>query len=88
MYLPPDRVFGRIEKEVRRKEVIVKPEDYYLLFEEQGKLQKLGDEECVVSDWKSESSRVMKNTSSWHFKLSQCKILSLKKSIKGDIVVV
>ena len=86
-YLPPDRVFGRIEKEVRRKEVIVKPEDYYLLFEEQGKLQKLGDGECVVSDWKSESSRVMKNTSSWHFKLSQCKRLSLKKSIKGDIVV-
>lgn len=86
-YLPPDRVFGRIEKEVRRREVIVKPEDYYLLFEKQGTVQRLGGAECVVSDWKTESSRIMKNTSSWHFKLSQCKRISLKKTIKGGIVV-
>jgi len=31
-YMPPDRVFGRIEKELRKRENIVSPSEYYAIF--------------------------------------------------------
>jgi len=32
-YMPPDRVFGRIEKELRKRENIVSPSEYYAIFD-------------------------------------------------------
>ena len=32
-YMPPDRVFGRIEKELNKKETIISPQEYYTVFE-------------------------------------------------------
>lgn len=34
-YMPPDRVFGRIEQKLRKKENIVSPNEYYEVFKEQ-----------------------------------------------------
>lgn len=41
-YMPPDRVFGRIERKLRRKTVMKTPKDYYNIFEEHGRLHILG----------------------------------------------
>lgn len=67
--------------------MIVIHEDYYLLFEEQGKLQKLGDAEGVVSDEKVHHSVSWKILPVDIVQLSQCKRLLLKKTIKRIIFV-
>lgn len=33
--MPPDRVFGRIEQKLRKKENIVSPNQYYVIFKEE-----------------------------------------------------
>lgn len=45
-YMPADRVFGRVEKRIRAKNVIKSPNEYYDLYSSIGTVRKLG------SDWK------------------------------------
>lgn len=33
---------------------MIKAEDYHFLFERQGQLQKLGEEDCIANGWKTE----------------------------------
>lgn len=42
-YLSSDEVFGTIEKELCKREVMIKPENYHIVFDRQGQLQKLGE---------------------------------------------
>lgn len=41
-FIPPDRVFGRVEKVIRRKDVITTPEEYYKILSKQGRVKVLG----------------------------------------------
>lgn len=45
-FLPADRVFGRVEKELRRHPIITTPEEYIEYYSQFGQVKKLG------SDWK------------------------------------
>jgi hypothetical protein len=45
-YLPPDRVFGNIEKAIKRKETVVEPQEYRQVFESFGSVRALGD--CLL----------------------------------------
>lgn len=85
-YLPPDRVFGRIEKVVRSKEVIVTPEEYFEIFSDEGKVIRLGSVECLVRNWKETAKLTLKATSAWHFKISQCKRLYIKRSKSKSVL--
>ena len=39
-FLPPDRVFGNIEKVLKRKEVIADPSEYHAVFEQYATVRK------------------------------------------------
>lgn len=84
-YIPPDRVFGMIEKKIKKVERIIKPEEYINIFKEFGTTIELGTE-CPVFDWKSESEIYLKNCSNWRFKIRQTKKIILKRTNKNTIL--
>lgn len=43
-YLPADRVFGRVEKELRKKSTILNKEDYEKVYEKHGTVRKCGED--------------------------------------------
>lgn len=81
-FMPPDRVFARIEKAVKSKESIVSPAEYIEIFEQFGVL-KLGTENCPVLDFKHETNTYCKLPGSWHFKFNPTKRFLLTKSKNG-----
>lgn len=51
-FLPADRVFGRVEKEIRTKPVIISKDEYYSIYNNHGEVRKLG-EDWTILDIKS-----------------------------------
>lgn len=58
-FLPPDRVFGLVEKEIRRMEIICHQLQYLDIIEKQSQVVKLGENNCQDFDWKSEKTTVV-----------------------------
>lgn len=83
-YMPPDRIFGHIEKVVKRKNVIVEPAEYLQIFNDYGTVIEAKD--IIVYDWKSSVSDVVKPPHSWHFKFAEAKRFILKR-FKSKILV-
>lgn len=88
-FLPADRVFGVIEKKIRRTEVVVKPEEYVEIFKQSATVFHLG-QDCKVLDWKNAAESVIKPVGKWHFQFLKCKRFHLKRSagnvlIKGEV---
>nr|CAI5850893.1 unnamed protein product [Callosobruchus analis] len=81
-FLPADRVFAFIEKDVKKLDTIVLPEKYYSIFRKYGTLKKLGVE-WHAQNWKKEAGDVLKPTSSLHFKIKSCKRIILTRSKTG-----
>lgn len=50
-YLPVDRVFGRVEKMLRKTEQVILPTEYHTIFEQVGHVYILGKDWCPY-DWK------------------------------------
>lgn len=71
-FIPPDRVFGLIEKDIRKTPVIVEPGQYDDLIKKHATVRKL-DVDWRVFDWRAEARRVVKNPSSWHFVFNKAK---------------
>lgn len=61
-FLPSDRVFGLIEKELKKIEQILEPQEYIDVFEKYGTVIKLGTD-CIVADWKKSKRRNFQTTS-------------------------
>ncbi|XP_057671231.1 uncharacterized protein LOC130902959 [Diorhabda carinulata] len=72
-FLPPDRVFGRIERSIKKRESIVNPNEYIEIFEESGTVRQFGNNNLLVYNWKSALGKILKPTAQWHFKISLCK---------------
>lgn len=87
-FLPPDRVFARIEKRTRKKEEIILPEEYIRIFEEHGTVIRLGGKECVNFDWKNAMIDIQKKPGVWHFKFNQCKRFILKYNRSANTISV
>lgn len=77
-FMPADRVFGHIEKEIKKKEVIVQPSEYLDIYQNHGKVIKLGYD-CPVKDWKTYAKNTTKLPGQYHFKFSDCKRYYLKR---------
>lgn len=77
-FLPPDRVFGNIEKVIRKCEVIANPLDYLNIIKTHSTVIMMG-RDCEVSDWRQSSQNVYRPTGSWHFGFQRCKRFFLKK---------
>lgn len=71
-FMPADRIFGYIEKDVKNKEVILNPSEYINIYKRYGTVRKLGVD-YSVKDWKSYSKEIMKPPSQYHFKFAECK---------------
>lgn len=89
-FLPPDRVFGRIEKVIRKTETVITPDEYINIFNQFGNVKKLGTE-IPVFDWKSSVQECIKPPGSWHFRFSQAKRFifvkdqNMKVLLQGEI---
>lgn len=86
-FLPSDRIFGRIEQQLKRKEVIASPEEYEKVFANFGTVIRMGIN-CDVADWKQEAYRIFKGTASWHFKFSVTKRIILNRAKNGMNVLI
>lgn len=84
-FLPSDRVFGRIERKLKKMPIITNPNTYIELFEENAVVLKL--ENCHIRDWKKSVKECFKGVQSWHFKFSQCKRIVIEKQGKGNVTV-
>lgn len=71
-FIPPDRVFARIEKVIRKHEVISNPQEYIEILRDHGTVFNLGDE-IPVLDWRKEATSNLKSPGNWHFKFNQTK---------------
>lgn len=86
-YIPPDRVFAQIEKEIRKHEVISGPQQYIDIISKYSTVNNLGTD-FEVLDWKTASQEVFKPVGSWHFQFKLCKRYILKRSKKpGNVLI-
>ncbi|CAF4843131.1 unnamed protein product [Pieris macdunnoughi] len=84
-FLPADRVFGNVERELKRKEVIVQPEEYHNIFNKYGLVVQME----MVYDWKNALHDVIKPPGLWHFQFAQSKRFFINKNgnkvkVKGE----
>lgn len=84
-YIPPDRLFGQIEKLIKKKPEVTSPEQYVEIIQKWGKVYILGVD-APVFDWKSKVQLVMKPPSQWHFKFQMSKRIIISKNNTGVVV--
>lgn len=85
-FIPPDRVFAQTEKEARKREVLVEPDDYIKIIEKRSTVVRMGSD-CPIFDWKKAMSSVIKDVGTWHFQFKQCKRYFIKRSKSNDNVL-
>lgn len=78
-FLPPDRVFGRIEKDIRKEEEILSPAEYHKIIGTHETVLQLG-KSWKVFDWKKYTVERFKSAAALPFKISQTKIFKIRKS--------
>lgn len=71
-YMPPDQVFGRIEKDLRQMENIISPEEYYNVFKKYTTI-KIFDKDYSIMDYKEAAKKIVKKT---EFKSTEQKCFS------------
>jgi len=59
--MPPDQVFGRIEKDLRKMENIISPEQYYNVFKKYTTI-KIFDKDYSIMDYKEAAKKIIKKT--------------------------
>lgn len=86
-FMPADRIFGVIEKKLKRLEVIVHPSEIKEIIAETSTLVELG-RNCPILDWRASVKNILKQTTSWPMKFKECKRFILKRSKKcGNVLV-
>lgn len=71
-FLPSDRVFGLIEKELREKTTIITVKEYHEVFEKYGTVKVVGQDWTrlnSIHNWKDESEEFIKPPNQFHFKI-------------------
>lgn len=73
-FIPPDRVFGWIEKKLKKKDVILNPNELLDIINESQIGEVIDVAQSVkVYDFKSAMNGVIKRPSSWPFQISKIK---------------
>lgn len=78
-HMPPDRFFVVIEKDIKKKDTIVQPQEYMEIFPQHGAVVKLSSAGCSVYDRRSVIERALLKPGSWHFKFVPSKRLIVYK---------
>lgn len=76
-FMPPDRLFGRVEKVYRTKQQILTPEEYYSILEKYGELRILGIHWRVLN-YKKCADIITKSV--MPFKMREQRVFSYKKN--------
>ncbi|XP_069354654.1 uncharacterized protein [Maniola hyperantus] len=85
-FMPPDRVFGNIEKVLKKREVIIQPEEYCDIISSNATVTNLKD--IIILDFKRATQEVFKPTAKWPFKITECKRFIIKRSkISGNTLI-
>lgn len=84
-YIPPDRLFGQIERIIKRTPEITNPGQYRDILQKWGTVYKLGVDVPIL-DWKTEVQKVMKQPAQWHFKFQMSKRIIMSKGQNGVLV--
>lgn len=82
-FIPPDRVFGLIEKEIKCMENIISPQEYMDIYKNHGTVIHFDN----VLDWKSALTNVMRPPGNWHFAFSQMKRFYLRRNKSNDVLI-
>lgn len=86
-YIPPDRVFAQIEKQLRKHEVVSGPQQYLNIISKFSTVNNLGTD-VEVFDWKTAAQQVFKPVGNWHFQFKLCKRFILTRSKRpGNILI-
>jgi len=86
-FLPADRVFGIIEKELPKFETITKPQTVYEMIGRHGTIEHVGTN-LEVKDFRLVARTAFKNTASWPFQISQVKRIFIKRQkTTGNVIV-
>ncbi len=83
-FLPADRVFGLIERSLKKKTTIVKKEEYHEVFQRFGTVHEMG-REWQSQDWKTLAQQNTKSAAQLHFKISTCRRIILGKTKRGGV---
>ena len=78
--MPPDRVFGRIEKDFRKRECILSPCQYYEILRRHGTVRVLGLD-YEMFDYQSECKRLLK--SRLPFRIQEQRVFTYTKKSLG-----
>lgn len=85
-FLPPDRVFAKIERSTKRLSTIVNPNDYIEVIKSCGTVKRVGPE-VKVYDIEKATSVVMKPYSEWNFSIPHSKrIVFVRKADDRKVV--
>lgn len=86
-FMPVDRVFGQIERKLRKQKTIMNVSEYHDVFKEHGKMKVLG-KDWNRYNWKEEAGEYIKATSQLHFRISQIKRIILTKGARSKRILV
>lgn len=84
-FIPPDRVFAKIEKTLKTKEVMNSPSEYVDVLKENGSCVDLAT--IPVYDWKTAYAPIIKPTSSWHFAFMGSKRFFITRTKTENVMV-
>ncbi|KAL4713324.1 hypothetical protein ACJJTC_012396 [Scirpophaga incertulas] len=87
-FLPPDRIFAKIERETKKNRSYA-IHKFVNLFKEHATVYHLGDGNVEVHDWKKEVSATLKTPGNWYFKFNLSKRFILHRgrqnvSVQGE----
>ncbi|KAG5885490.1 hypothetical protein JTB14_017213 [Gonioctena quinquepunctata] len=71
-FMPPDRVFGLIEREIKKNTCICEPREYHRIIEQHSTLRVLG-KDWHAYDWKAATQDIIKLPGNWHFQFNPSK---------------
>lgn len=85
-FLPADRVFAHIEKQLRKIENIINPSEYIDVVSQYATVINVATT-CQIFDWKSTVKDIFLNVGKWHVPFAKCKRFYLKKNSRCSDMV-
>lgn len=85
-FIPPDRIFGNIEKQIKLCEIIIDPNQYIEMISNFATVKRLGTD-VNNRNWKTAVEANVKQSCSWHFGIQSCKRVYLTKKITNSVTV-
>lgn len=84
-FLPADRVFGIIERKLKKTEEIVKPDAIIDIISEHSSVKRVGTD-CEVADFRTVARTFFKDLKQWNFQISSSKRIHFTKGRQNFLV--